>query len=203
MGVTAVVMAGGKGSRMAFLEEKPLVQVGGKPLIEHVIRSLQEARRVDSIVVAVSDFTPRTAVFLAQFPVRVANTPGKGYIEDMQYVVKQLGLGKVLNVAADLPLITAKVVDEILERYEKCGKPALTVVVPLETKAKLGLSLEYAFQLANETVVPAGINVVDGRRIDEEELDQEICVMDKEEVAVNINTPKELKLAEALFKKRV
>jgi adenosylcobinamide-phosphate guanylyltransferase len=98
-------------------------------------------------------------------------------------------------------LITGEVIDAVLERYELSDKPALAVVVPLETKAKLGLSLEYAFQLANKTVVPAGINVIDGRRIDEEELDQEICVMDNEEVAVNINTPKELKLAEALFKK--
>jgi adenosylcobinamide-phosphate guanylyltransferase len=201
MGVTAVVMAGGKGSRMAFSEEKPLVQVGGKPLIEHVLRSLQQAKKVDSIVVAVSDYTPRTAVFAGKFPVRVVKTPGKEYVSDMQFAVRKLGLETVLAIGADLPLITGEVIDAVLGRYELSDKPALAVVVPLETKAKLGLSLEYAFQLANKTVVPAGINVIDGRRIDEEELDQEICVMDNEEVAVNINTPKELKLAEALFKK--
>jgi GTP:adenosylcobinamide-phosphate guanylyltransferase len=50
-------------------------------------------------------------------------------------------------------------------------------------------------------VVPAGINVIDGRRIDEEELEEEICVVDSKEVAVNINTVQELKIAENLFKK--
>jgi len=53
--------------------------------------------------------------------------------------------------------------------------------------------------LGNRSVVPAGINVIDGRRIDEAELEQEVCLMDLEEVAVNINTLQELKIAEKLF----
>lgn len=194
-------MAGGKGSRMKLSEEKPLLRLGSKPIVEHVLASLFEASKIDSVVVAVSDYTPMTASFVARFPVKVIKTPGKDYVFDMQYAVKKLKLQTVLAIAADLPLITGEVVDNILERYEKSGKPALAVVVPLETKLKLGLSREYAFQFANKTVVPAGINVIDGQRIDEEELEQEICVLDKEEVAVNINTIRELKLAESLFKK--
>lgn len=201
MGVTALVMAGGKGSRMRLAEEKPLVVVGGKPVIERVLVSLLKAKRVESIVVAVSDCTPRTARFVAKFPVRVAMTPGKGYIEDMQYLVKRLKLGKVLTVAADIPLITGETVDEIVDRFESCGKPALAVVAPLETKLKLGLGVEYSFEVAGKTVVPVGINAVDGERIDEEELEQEVLVLDKVEVAVNINTLEELRLAERLLEK--
>jgi GTP:adenosylcobinamide-phosphate guanylyltransferase len=50
-------------------------------------------------------------------------------------------------------------------------------------------------------VVPAGINVIDGRRIDEEKLDEEIYVSDQKEIAMNINTVKELRIAETFFKK--
>ena len=199
--MTAIVMAGGKGSRMGLSEEKPLVLVCGKPVIERVLASLLKAKRVESIVVAVSDFTPRTAVFVARFPVRVVETPGKGYIEDMQYLVKRLKLGKVLTVAADIPLITGETIDEIVDRFESCGKPALVVVAPLETKLKLGLGVEYSFEVAGKTVVPVGINAVDGGRIDEEELEQEVFVLDKVEVAVNINTLEELRLAERLLEK--
>ena len=78
MGVTALVMAGGKGTRMQHSEEKPLVQVGGKPIIEYVIKALENARRVDSIVVAVSYHTPRTAAFATKFAVKIAPTSGKG-----------------------------------------------------------------------------------------------------------------------------
>jgi adenosylcobinamide-phosphate guanylyltransferase len=201
MGVTALVMAGGKGVRMALSEEKPLLKVGGKPVIEHVLAALENAKKVASIVVAVSDFTPKTAKLMAKFPVKVVKTPGKDYVSDMGYAVKQLKLKIVLAVAADLPLITGETIDEVVERYEQCGKPALTVVVPMETKAKLGLGGEYAFEVDGKLVVPAGLNVIDGRRISEEELDEAICVMDKNEVAVNINTVQELKIAENLFRK--
>ncbi len=201
MGVTALVMAGGKGSRMALSEEKPLLQVGGKPVIEHVLTALKNAKKVSSIVVAVSDYTPKTAQLMLKFPVSVIKTPGKEYVYDMGYAVKTLGLQTVLAIGADFPLLTADVVDSIVEHYEGCGKPALSVVVPMEKKAKLGLSGKYGFDLNGEHVVPAGINVVDGRRINEEELEEEIYVSDRKEVAVNINTIQELRIAEDLFQK--
>lgn len=201
MGVTAVVMAGGKGTRMGLAEEKPLLLVNGTPILEHVLSALLSAKRIDAIVVAVTDYTQKTAGFAGQFPVKVVLTPGKGYIQDMQFVVKKLGLGKVLTVVADVPLITAEVVDEIVSRYEECGKPALAVAAPLETKLKLGLGLEYAFDLAGRKVVPVGINAIDGRKIDDYELEQEVFLLDRHEVAVNINTPEELHLAERLMRK--
>jgi adenosylcobinamide-phosphate guanylyltransferase len=201
MGVTALVMAGGKGTRMSLSEEKPLLRVGGKPVIEHVLAALKNAKKVNSIVVAVSAYTPKTAKLMLQFPVSVIKTPGKEYVSDMRYAVKSLNLHAVLAIGADLPLITGKVVDAIVDCYERCGKPALSVVVPMETKEKLGLGGEYTFKVGNMRVVPAGINVIDGRRIDEEELDEEICLLDRKEVAVNINTVQELRIAESLFAK--
>jgi len=202
MGVTALVMAGGKGGRMALAEEKPLLMVGGKPVIEHVLAALENAKKIDSIVVTVSDCTPKTAMHVAKFPVKVVKTPGKEYVSDMGYAVKTLKLHVVLAIAADLPLITGEIIDDIVARYERCGKPALTVVVPMAAKAKLGLGGEYSFEVDGKLVVPAGINVVAGRRISEEELDEKICVVDKVEVAVNINTVQELKIAEELFQKK-
>lgn len=201
MDVTALVMAGGKGTRMALSEEKPLLQVGGKPVIEHVLTALQNAKKVSSIVVAVSAYTPKTARLMLKFPVSVIKTPGKEYVSDMGYAVRTLKLQAVLAIGADLPLITAEVIDAIVECYERCGKPALSVVVSMETKATLGLGEKYGFELHGKRVVPAGINMVDGRRINEEELDEEIYVSDRKEVAMNINTIQELRIAKNLFKK--
>jgi adenosylcobinamide-phosphate guanylyltransferase len=200
MVVTALVMAGGKGTRMKLAEEKPLLRVAEKPVIEHVITALRNAKKVNSVVVAVSDYTPKTAEAVRKFPVSVIKTPGKEYVYDMGYAVRTLGLQTVLAVGADLPLITAEVIDEVVECYERCGKPALSVVVPTETKTQLGFSGKYGFELNGKHVVPAGINMIDGRRIDEEELDQEICVLDRKEVALNINTLQELRIAEKILK---
>jgi adenosylcobinamide-phosphate guanylyltransferase len=202
MAVTALVMAGGKGARMTLPEEKPLLKVGGKPVIEYVLAALENATKVDGIVVAVSDYTPKTAKHVAKLPFKVVKTPGKEYVSDMRYAVKTLKLHSVLAIAADLPLITGEIIDLIVKRYEQCGKPALTVAVPMAAKAKLGLGGEYAFKFDGKLVVPAGINVIDGSKISEEELEQEVCVMDNVEVAVNINTVQELQIAEELFQKK-
>lgn len=199
MTTTALVMAGGKGTRMALAEEKPMLQVGGKPVVSLVLEALKNATKVDSVVVAVSDYTQKTATYLADFPVKVLKTPGKEYVSDMGYAVKALNMQTVLAIAADMPLITGEIIDEVLSEYASCGKPALVVAVPLETKRKLGMSLGYAFDFGGEQVVPAGININDGRRIDEEELEQDVYVLDKVEVAVNINTVDELKKAQELF----
>ncbi|MGA2523858.1 MAG: NTP transferase domain-containing protein [Candidatus Bathyarchaeia archaeon] len=203
MGIKALVMAGGRGTRMQIPEEKPLIRVCGKPVIEYVIEALKDAKKIDSIIVATSACTPKTAKYLSKFQVQVVDTPGKDYVSDMGYASQNLKLGVFLAIAADLPLLTGEVLDAIVERYELCGKPALTVAVPLETKKRLGMCVEYSFKKDDKDVVPVGINVIDGRkRYGDEWLDQDIYLIDIEELAVNINTVKELLLAEQLLSNR-
>jgi adenosylcobinamide-phosphate guanylyltransferase len=201
MRVTALVMAGGKGTRMSLSEEKPLLRVGTKTLIEYVLVALKNAKKISDIVVAVSNYTPGTARLMHKLAVPVIETPGKGFVQDMGYAIRRLGLKIVLAISADLPLIKSNIVDAIVEFYEECGKPALSVVVPMETKIKLGIGGKYEFKLNGKRLFPAGINVIDGRRIDEDELEEEICILDLEEVAVNINTVRELRIANELFQK--
>ena len=200
MGVVALVMAGGKGTRMRIMEEKPLVKVCGIPVIEYVLAALKDAKKIDTIIVATSSCTPKTTKLMKQLGVQVIETPGKDYVSDMGYAVQTLKLGTFLAIAADLPLVKGEMIDAIVERYECCGKPALTVAVPLETKAKLGMCIEYSFKTDNKDVVPVGINVIDGhKRYGDEWLDQDIYLMENEELAVNINTVQELQLAERLL----
>jgi adenosylcobinamide-phosphate guanylyltransferase len=204
MGVTALVMAGGKGTRMKIAQEKPLIPVCGKPVIEYVLGALQKAKKIDTVFVAVSATTPKTAKLMTKFPVKVLETPGKDYVSDMGYASQSLKLGVFLAIAADLPLLTGEALDAIVERYERCGKPALTVAVPLETKRRLGMSVEYSFKMDDQDVVPVGINVIDGhKRYGDEWLDQDIYLFDLPELAVNINTIEELHLAERLLAKKL
>jgi adenosylcobinamide-phosphate guanylyltransferase len=138
---------------------------------------------------------------MKQLGVQIIETPGKDYVSDMGYTVQTLKLGVFLAIAADLPLVKPEMIDAVVERYEQCGKPALTVAVPLEDTAKLGMSIEYSFKTDdNFDVVPVGINVIDGsKRYGDEWLDQDIYILNHEELAVNINTVQELQLAEQLL----
>jgi adenosylcobinamide-phosphate guanylyltransferase len=202
MGVTALVMAGGKGTRMKTMEEKPLLKVGGKPIIEYILNALRAAKKVDEIIVATSERAPKTATMAKKLSMRVLNTSGRGFVPDIQCAIKKLGLSTVLTISADLPLIKSEFIDRIIERYEECGKPALTVAVQMETRERLGLSSDYAFEVNGKRLVPAGINVIDGKRIDEKELEEEVFVLDDERVALNVNTLEDLRVAELMLQPR-
>ena len=201
--VVALVMAGGRGTRMKLAQEKPLVEVCGKPVIQYVLLALRDAKKIIRIIVATTSCTPKTTELMRELGVEVIETPGKDYVSDMGYVVQTLKLGVFLAIAADLPLVRGKMIDAVVERYEHCGKPALTVAVPVETKTKLGMCIEYSFKLGEMDVVPVGINVIDGsKRYGDEWLDQDICLLNLQELAVNINTVPELQLAERLLSKK-
>jgi adenosylcobinamide-phosphate guanylyltransferase len=204
MGITALVMAGGKGTRMKLPVEKPLINVCGKPSIQYVLAALKEAKKINRVIVATTTVTPKTTALMKQLGVQVIETPGKDYVSDMGFTVQSLKLGVFLGISADLPLVKGEMIDEIVTRYEVCGKPALTVAVPIEVKTQLGMGVEYSFKTDDgRDVVPVGLNVIDGsKRYGDEWLDQDIFVVDHPELAVNINTVQELALAEQLMSER-
>lgn len=201
MGLTALVMAGGKATRMNVATEKPLLEVGGKPMIEHVLGALTQSKTVDRIIVAVSESTPQTARKARELNTQVLETPGEDYISDMKYAIRKLDLCIVLTVSADLPFITAEIVDQAVEKYRSCSKPSLAVMTPIDVYERFGSQPEYIFQVDGRSVVPIGINIIDGRRINEPELEQAILVTESEELALNVNTPRELETARECFKK--
>jgi adenosylcobinamide-phosphate guanylyltransferase len=78
----------------------------------------------------------------------------------------------------------------------------MTVIVPLETKEKLGLKGGYNIRIGDKIMVPTGINVIDGQRIGEGELEEEYFMIDKTQVALNVNTIQDLRIAEQLIQQQ-
>jgi adenosylcobinamide-phosphate guanylyltransferase len=199
MGVTALIMAGGKGSRLKLSEEKPLIKLNGKPLIIYVLNSLKKAKNIDNIIVSVSDYTPQTTQLLSKLKISTIKTPGKEFVFDMAYAIKKLALKTVLVISSDIPLITSEIIDLIIKKYRESNKSTLNVVIPLKTRTELGLSRAYEFDFNNEKVVPAGINVIDGTKINNKELDEDVLLLEKKELALNINTLADLIVAQDLI----
>jgi len=199
--VTALVMAGGKATRMNAQVEKPLLEVGGGSMIEHVMSALKESKRVDRIIVAVSKSTPETARRARELKAEVTETPGEGYVSDMRYAIRKLGLHVVLTVSADLPFITSEIVDQAVEKYRSCAKPSLAVMSPADVYERLDLKPEYIFDVDGRGLVPIGLNIIDGSRIDEPELEETVLVTASEDLAFNVNTPQELEVARERFKR--
>ncbi len=198
MGIAAIVMAGGRAERLG-VGEKPLLKVGGKTMIESVIEALRHSKRVRKIAVAVSEATPLTEEVVRKMSLEVIRTPGEGYHSDMRYAIQKLGFVlPVLVVSADLPLLTADIVDEVVKYYERCTKPALTVVVPFRLYERIGLKPQYFFEIGSERFVPVGINIIDGRKVDDPWIEQEVLICKEVRRLVNVNRSADLKIAERL-----
>lgn len=205
MDIAALIMAGGKGTRMKYQEEKPLIKIDDRSFIEHVVDALKNAKKIDRIIVATSKYTSETAKRAKELSIEVIETSGNDYIMDLREAIKKLGLKHVITVSSDLPLLKSETIDKIIEHYENCGKPVMAVMVPAERFEGLGVSIDLILDYKGKRLVPSGVNVLDGDKVKreefEKELDQEIFIIDSEEF-ININTPKDLMIAKQLLNLR-
>lgn len=200
MGVTALVMAGGKGTRMGSSIEKPLLEVCGKTLLERVVTALRRSKAVERIIVVVTAASSATSMKARALGLETIETAGLGYEADMSSAITKLGLGDVLVVSADLPFLTETLVDESVRRYVESRKPALSVMCPTGAYEKVGTTPSYVFVIDGRKLAPVGINLINGKRVHEGELEQEVLVVDSELIALNVNSPHELELAQSRCK---
>ncbi|MCD4801284.1 MAG: NTP transferase domain-containing protein [Methanococcoides sp.] len=201
----AVIMAGGQGLRLG-MGEKPCVELLGKPLISYVIDSLERSSYIDRIFVAVSPSTPATEKLVTEIygdHIQAINTNGDNYVGDMVYAVESSNIREpVMIIMSDLPMVTPKLIDSIIEAYQDCGSSSMSVFVPISLCKKVGIRPDTVFNWEGNLIVPAGINILDGKFISEEQ-EYHNYMLDDPEVALNINTVDDMKRCEDLLMKNL
>ena len=191
-------MAGGRGTRLKVPTEKPLFKLHDKPLIKYVLDNLKSSKLIDKIIIAVSPNTPQTTDYLKSLndDFKILPTSGEDYLTDLSYILdyfeKKSPEDILLFINADLPFISNKTIDDVLNYYLNSSKDALSVVVPVEVFENLGLDYSYEFQ----GCVPSGLNVLKSRNIVQ---DENQLVISKVELALNINTIPDSEIAEKLY----
>ncbi len=185
-------MAGGKGTRFSNKMEKPMALFMGKPLIRRVIDATKQAKKISEIYVAVTSISPKTTQEAKKAGVIVVETDGNGYHEDVQQAVQKAKLiSPVLIISSDLPLVSGEFLDKIISKYEQLGKPALTVMIPEEAFLKFGLEAVSLYEHEGKRYAVSGINVIDGKRILEEQ-EQQIVSSSRPEAVFTVNSIKDL-----------
>jgi adenosylcobinamide-phosphate guanylyltransferase len=191
-------MAGGKGTRLK-MGEKPMACLQGRPLIDYVTSAL-EGSSISRIFVAVTKNVPATKGWAKARGLRTIDTPGVGYVADMVKAVEKAEIEEpVMIIMADLPLLRPEIIDKVIGIYEGRPEPALSVHTPLILHARLGRRPDSLFNYRGDLIVPSGVNVLDGRCIKEEQEDFHL-VLDRIELAVNVNTAEDLKLCQSILK---
>jgi adenosylcobinamide-phosphate guanylyltransferase len=197
----AAVMCGGAGQRLEANIEKPLITVGGIPIVERVIRAILGSQKFEKCAAAVSPKTPATKAFLETRGVKIIETPGKGYSQDLSMTLDELRPSKVLVISADMPLVSAHTIGEIASK--PLTKKLLSVVLTKEFVDSLGITPSFTFWRNGVQYCRSGISIFDNSKHTEGEIEEEYLVVDKIQVAVNVNTKKDLELAEKLLVQHV
>ena len=197
-------MCGGRGTRLDVPEEKPLYEVGDRPMVDRVCEALADSR-IETIRAVGSPHTPQTRAHLNQSNVTYVESPGEGYVADLGYALDRVGT-PVLTAAADLPLLAADAVDGILDAHadyvDEIGGPrprsggsdvpSLAVYAPAALKRLLGVSIDPTTKVDGGEVAPAGVNVVAGGDV------EEALVTFDARLAVNVNRRADARVAEEL-----
>ncbi len=193
----ALVMAGGKGTRLRGTREKPLIPILGKPMLQHVLEALQRARKIHHVTVAVTPRTPNTAQLAASFGAHIVKTPGHGYIQDLRTALQETGT-PTLTVTADLPTLTPKTIDTLVTLHTTHPEPSTSYWVPKTLVQRLGLTTwgRHEEEIAGEPAHPTGVNVVG----DIHPTPERRFLIHDPSIACNVNTKHDLEIAEGVMK---
>jgi adenosylcobinamide-phosphate guanylyltransferase len=202
--VPALIMAGGRGSRIGIPMEKPLLSFLGKPLIDWVAEAILSAKNISEFCVVTSDNTLETEKHCQKKGWKVLRTDAKGYHNDLKQAASEANLtGPILTIPADSPALTGKFLDRIVTQFGACGKEFYAVFVPIQTRQGLELSIDSTDEYNGEWYAVSGVNIVNGTKIQGEGKIETCALITREvEVLLNINTIKDLEIAEKIMQNR-
>jgi molybdopterin-guanine dinucleotide biosynthesis protein A len=123
---TAVVLAGGKGSRLNFVE-KALLELHGKPILNHIIETL--SRCVDEIIVVVRDEEQQRRLHLAGVTIVRDEVQDFGPVAGICSGLSASSSQYAFVAACDMPFIKADVVDLL---FHKAAGYDVAIPYPLE-----------------------------------------------------------------------
>ncbi len=205
MKVPALIMAGGKGKRIRLPMEKPLLPFLGKPLIDWVAGAVASAERVSEFYVVTSPNTPETEKHCQSMGWKVLHTDAKGYHNDLKQAARLANLqGPILTIPADSPAVTGKFLDKIVSQFEACGKDFYAVFVPIPAREALGLSVDSTDEYKGVWFAVSGVNIINGAKSQTEgKIETNALITEELEVLLNINTLKDLEIAEKIMKNKL
>ena len=196
--IYAILMAGGRGTRLNVSCEKPLFKLHDKPLIKYVLDNLNSSKLIDDVFIAVSPNTPKTRDYLDSLngEFKILDTSGKDYLFDLSCILDYFSRKSkehiLVFINADLPFITSETIDNVIQVYLDSQEDALSVLVPVEVYDNLGLKYSYEF----EGNVPSGLNILRSENIVQ---DEKQVIISQVELALNINTIPDSEIAERLY----
>ena len=188
----ALVMAGGKGTRMNSSEEKLLLEYK-KPVIFHVLDALKNSRCFTKIITATSSNSPKTKEMLEQAKFETIETEGKGYSNDLNSVLQNLN-DYVFVVSGDLPFLDENIIQSMIEKFDS-KNTWTSFLISTKFLNSLNLQSDLIVKIENSDCVYTGISIINADKItDLNEIEQSYIILDDKRIAFNLNTNEDYRL---------
>jgi adenosylcobinamide-phosphate guanylyltransferase len=187
-----LVMAGGKGSRMEFLTPEKLLLKYEKPIIFHVIDSLNDSYCFSKVFAATSSNSPDTKFELEQIGIETLDTSGDGYVNDLNFLLQKMG-GSVFVVSGDLPLLDK----EIIQKLVKFNTESIwtSFLVSKKFLNSLGLESNLLINYGDIDCVHTGISIINADKIQNlDQVKENYIILDDKRIAFNLNRMKDYEL---------
>jgi len=187
-----LVMAGGKGSRMEFPAPEKLLLEYEKPIIFHVIDSLNDSYCFSKVFAATSSNSPDTKFELEQIGIETLDTSGDGYVNDLNFLLQKMG-GSVFVVSGDLPLLDK----EIIQKLVKFNTESIwtSFLVSKKFLNSLGLESNLLINYGDIDCVHTGISIINADKIQNlDPVKENYIILDDKRIAFNLNTKKDYEL---------
>ncbi len=221
----AVLLCGGRGTRLGGDVEKPLVEVGGRPMIARVLDALADAG-VSRVAAVASPHAPDTRRALvsglaeeAAVPCTVLDGSGEGYVADLEVGLSAVD-GPAVTVAADLPLLRGRDVEAAIGEAVPAGSapdevgppPDGTISARDETTAPPDdpvRSVTVCVPVAYKRELGASVDSSfehDGTAVAPTGLNvvgegsDRVVLRERDSVAINVNRPGDLELARRILR---
>ena len=187
-----IVMAGGKGTRMNLCDEKLLLEYK-QPIILQVIDSLKNSKCFSKIITITSSNSPNTKKLLQENNIETIDTPGIGYVEDLNLILRTID-DDVLVTSGDLPLLDKEIIQKIVYQYDP-QKIWTSILVTSKFLTSIGLKSEYSVNFSNQKCHYSGISLINSTKITSlDNLDENYIILDDKRVGFNLNTKEDYDL---------
>ena len=187
-----IVLAGGKGTRMQSSEEKLLLKYQ-KPLILHVAKAMKDSQCFSKILFLTSKNSPKTKELLLKNNFKIIDTPGIGYVEDLNLVLKSLD-DSVFVTSGDLPLLDMEIIKKIVELYDPT-KPWTSILITKNFLNSNQLSSSFEITFENQLCSYTGISMINSKSISNlDKVTENFIIVNDKRIGFNVNTKQDYEL---------
>lgn len=134
--IDAVVLAGGEDRGDIAAETgviyRPLLDVGGKPILQRLLAALRGASEVDRVCLVAP---PEVQAVASEIAVDLRVESGDSFFDNLQRGVKETepGTDQVLVITGDLPLVTPAAINDLVRQSASARADVAYAIIPKDS----------------------------------------------------------------------